>query len=400
MNDNTLTVTQLNLYIKNTMEADFLLSNVWVKGEISNFKLHSSGHIYLTLKDETGVLKSVMFRAYASRLNFVPENGMKVLAHGRISVYERDGQYQLYIDGMQPDGTGALYLAYEQMKKRLEEEGLFDQSLKKTIPKYPGKIAVITSPTGAAVRDIINVLSRRYKLADITLYPVLVQGEGASNQIAKAIEYVNAKTESDVIIVGRGGGSIEDLWAFNEEITARAIFNSIVPVISAVGHETDFTISDFVADLRAPTPSAAAELATPSTEEVLQLIENYKTRLNISVRAELNNKRNRVEYLKKRISVNSILNLYNQKRIYIDSLTKQAENTVKLKLSKCRNELSSYAAKMEAMSPLSVLARGYGVIEYNDKTVKSVNDLSAGDIIDIKLVDGNINAQVTQKEVL
>ena len=398
MNDNTLTVTELNIYLKNTIESDFLLSNLWIKGEISNFKLHSSGHIYMTLKDESSVLKCVMFRTYASRLNFVPENGMKILAHGRISVYERDGQYQLYVDGMQPDGTGALYLAFEQMKKKLEAEGLFDEAHKKQIPDYPEKIAVITSPTGAAVRDIINVLSRRYKLANVTLYPVLVQGEGAAKQISKAIEYVNEKTYCDVIIVGRGGGSIEDLWAFNEEITARAIFSSEIPVISAVGHETDFTIADFVADLRAPTPSAAAELATPSTEDVLVLLDSYKSRLNYLVQSYISNKRKHVEFLSNRLSVTSILNSYNQKRIYIDSLLKNAENNVRLTISKLKMSLSSNAAKLETLSPVKVLARGYSIATCNDKSINSIKNVSIDDTINIRVSDGNISAKVINKE--
>lgn len=261
MDNITLTVSQLNRYIKGIIEQDNLLFRVTVKGEISNFKAHYSGHMYFALKDETAVIKCVMFRSAASTLKFLPESGQKVIASGRVGVYERDGQYQLYIDSMQPDGIGALYAAYEQLKGKLSEEGLFDEDRKKPIPKFPSKIGVVTSPTGAAVRDILNILKRRYRLSDIYIYPVLVQGDEAPGDIAKAIDYFDRSGWADVLIVGRGGGSIEDLWAFNTEIVARAAANCKIPIISAVGHETDFTIIDFVADLRAPTPSAAAELA-------------------------------------------------------------------------------------------------------------------------------------------
>lgn len=250
----TATVSQLNRFIKQMMDGTPILNNIWVKGEISNYKQHYSGHCYLTLKDEGGVLKAVMFKSSALRLAFAPENGMKVLARGRVSVYERDGAYQLYIEEMQPDGVGSLHIAYEQLKAKLLEEGLFDEAHKKPLPQYPSTIGVVTATTGAAVRDIINVLSRRYPCAKVLIYPTLVQGEGASAGIVEAIEYFNHQRCADVLIVGRGGGSIEDLWAFNEEATARAIYASEIPIVSAVGHETDFTIADFVADLRAPTP--------------------------------------------------------------------------------------------------------------------------------------------------
>ncbi len=399
LSENSLTVTQVNTYIKNTFETDFLLSSLWIKGEISNCKQHSSGHIYMTLKDEGGVLKAVMFKGNTFRLKFIPENGMKIIAHGRISVYERDGQYQLYIDALEPDGTGALYLAFEQMKAKLEQEGLFDESIKKPIPKFPKKIGIITSPTGAAVRDIINILSRRYTLADVTIYPVLVQGEGASNQIAKAIEHVNKNTTCDVIIVGRGGGSIEDLWAFNEEITARAIFASEIPVISAVGHETDFTISDFVADLRAPTPSAAAELATPSSDEIKSYINVLNKRVNIATTSYVDILKNKLEYLSGRISVKSIINNYNKHRLYIDSLLKQAENSVQKNISQNRINFSSLISKLDALSPLKIISRGYSVIKIDNEVVKSVNRVNVNDTVNILLNDGTLNAVVTDKEV-
>ncbi|MBQ7953456.1 MAG: exodeoxyribonuclease VII large subunit, partial [Clostridia bacterium] len=274
-----ITVTQLNKYIKNLLETDINLSQISVKGEISNFKLHSSGHCYMTIKDETAQIRAVMFKTYTSSLKFTPENGMKITATGKISVYERDGQYQMYIFSMQPDGLGDLHVEFEKLKAKLTAEGIFDASHKKPIPKTPKTIGVVTSPTGAAIRDIINVVTRRYPLAEIIVCPVLVQGENSAKQIANAIEYMNRENMADVLIVGRGGGSIEDLWSFNEEVVAYAIYNSKIPIISAVGHETDFTIADFAADLRAPTPSAAAELAVPSVLELKGNISMYLNRM-------------------------------------------------------------------------------------------------------------------------
>lgn len=399
LNSNTLTVSEVNLYIKNTFEADFLLNSLWVKGEISNFKLHSSGHIYMTLKDEGGVLKSVMFRTSASRLKFLPENGMKVLAHGRISVYERDGQYQLYVDALEPDGIGALYKAFEQMKDKLEKDGLFDAGHKKSIPKYPEKIAVVTSPTGAAVRDILNVLTRRYKLADITIYPVQVQGKEASGQIKRALEYINSCTDTDVIILGRGGGSIEDLWAFNEEVTARAIYESFIPIISAVGHETDFTISDFVSDMRAPTPSAAAELATPSQIEIKNQLNQYILRVNQAAIYNIKHCRTLCDNLKNRISSTTIINMYNQKRIYVDSLVKSMQHIATLKFSNAEKQYSNLLTELETLNPVTILKRGYSVLSGNGKVIRTVKDLNVDDEVDIKLSDGTVYAKVMKKEV-
>ncbi len=399
LNSITLTVSEVNLYIKNTFEADFLLNSLWVKGEISNFKLHSSGHIYMTLKDEGGVLKSVMFRTSASRLKFLPENGMKVLAHGRISVYERDGQYQLYVDALEPDGIGALYKAFEQMKDKLEKDGLFDAGHKKGIPKYPEKIAVVTSPTGAAVRDILNVLTRRYKLADITIYPVQVQGKEASGQIKRALEYINSCTDADVIILGRGGGSIEDLWAFNEEVTARAIYESFIPIISAVGHETDFTISDFVSDMRAPTPSAAAELATPSQIEIKNQLNQYILRVNQAAIYNIKHCRTLCDNLKNRISSTTIINMYNQKRIYVDSLVKSMQHIATLKFSNAEKQYSNLLTELETLNPATILKRGYSVLSGNGKVIRTVKDVNVDDEVDIKLSDGTVYAKVMKKEV-
>ena len=398
MKTNTLTVSQVNTYLKGLIEDDVLMSSVWVKGEISNFKHHSSGHMYMTLKDSGGTLKAVMFKGNTFRLKFMPEDGMMVLAHGRISVYEQGGQYQLYIDALEPDGVGALYIAYEQLKNRLESEGYFDESHKKQIPVLPKKVAVITSPTGAAVRDIINVISRRCPICNICVYPVLVQGDGSAESIAKAIEEVNLKGDCDTIIAGRGGGSIEDLWAFNEEIVAKAIYNSSVPVISAVGHETDFTIADFVADLRAPTPSAAAELATPSVVDIKGYIAGIERRINFGISKNFESKRMLLKSVCSKISVSGILSGYNQKRMYIDSVVKKAEKAITEKVYSKREALSVAAAKLHALSPLAVMARGYSAVFKDGKTITGLNDVSVGDSVKIYLKDGILNSTVTKKE--
>ena len=397
MNENILTVSLLNAYIKSKFDFDEVLSGVWIKGEISNFKNHSSGHMYMTLKDEMGVVKAVMFKGNTFSLRFMPENGMKVLAYGRVSVYERDGQYQLYVEKMEPDGIGALYIAYEQLKKRLEQEGLFDERHKKNIPVFPRKIGVVTSPTGAAVRDILNVLKRRYPLADVTVYPVQVQGDGSAEQIASAIEYINAATECDVIITGRGGGSIEDLWCFNEEVCARAIFNSKIPVISAVGHETDFTIADFVADLRAPTPSAAAELATPDISEITSYLFDMKSRLlRLSVNA-VENKRFKLTETAKRFSEKAVLNDYAGKRQYIDSLMQRSTATVASKIAQAREGFVKSVSKLEVLNPLSVLKRGYSLAtDEKGQVLDTVKAFKKDKPFMLNLKDGKLEAVVKE----
>ena len=397
MNENILTVSQLNAYIKSKFDFDEVLSGVWIKGEISNFKNHSSGHMYMTLKDEMGVVKAVMFKGNTFSLRFMPENGMKVLAYGRVSVYERDGQYQLYVEKMEPDGIGALYIAYEQLKKRLEQEGLFDERHKKNIPVFPRKIGVVTSPTGAAVRDILNVLKRRYPLADVTVYPVQVQGDGSAEQIASAIEYINAATECDVIITGRGGGSIEDLWCFNEEVCARAIFNSKIPVISAVGHETDFTIADFVADLRAPTPSAAAELATPDISEITSYLFDMKSRLlRLSVNA-VENKRFKLTETAKRFSEKAVLNDYAGKRQYIDSLMQRSTATVASKIAQAREGFVKSVSTLEVLNPLSVLKRGYSLAtDEKGQVLDTVKAFKKDKPFMLNLKDGKLEAVVKE----
>ena len=385
------TVSQINNYIKKILDANVILNDIWIKGEISNFKLHYSGHMYITLKDEGGVLKAVMFKSAASNLNFRPEDGMKVLARGRISVYEQGGSYQLYIQEMIPDGVGELYIAYEQLKKRLEEEGLFDQAHKKPIPQYPEKVGVITAATGAAVRDIINVITRRYPHAEIILYPAQVQGAGAAESVSKGLRYFNKEKMVDVIIAGRGGGSIEDLWAFNEEIVARSIFESEIPVISAVGHETDFTIADFVADLRAPTPSAAAEIAVPSQAELLSRIMVDKSRITNAVLGRIDRERKALSGLK----LKNPKDLIEDRFLKLDNLTKQAEKNFKIRIISERERLATLAAKLDAMSPLKVMTRGFAIPVDNDgNVIKSAKSLKSGMEFDLKLADGEKKCMV------
>ncbi len=390
-----MTVGQLNLFIKDLLGQVPLLSNIKIKGEISNFKSHSSGHLYMSLKDETGTLRAVMFRNAAYGLDFKPENGMQVIAEGRIGVYERDGQYQLYINSMTPDGKGNLHEQFEKLKAKLQSEGLFDASCKKEIPRYPKCVGVVTAPTGAAVRDIINILSRRYKAADICLYPALVQGDGAAKSISDGIKYFNDAKNCDVIIVGRGGGSIEDLWAFNEEIVARTIFDSEIPIISAVGHETDFTIADFVADLRAPTPSAAAELAVPSAEELFDRFENAKVRIKTASRKILENRRLVLKMYTDKQILRDPISKINEKWIYLDYLSKMFENATKGVLGEKQQLLSIVSSKLDALSPLGTLSRGYAVAkDAMGAVVKSTKQVKSGDSMTVRVSDGEINTIV------
>ncbi|MBQ6935614.1 MAG: exodeoxyribonuclease VII large subunit, partial [Clostridia bacterium] len=325
-------VTELNDFVKTLLDNNENLKNVFVTGEISNFKNHYSGHMYMTIKDEGGAIKAVMFSSYASRLKFVPENGMKVIILGSVSLYSKDGSYQLYITDMQPDGIGALNLAYEQLKEKLSKEGLFNQENKKPIPVFPQKIGVATAPDGAAVRDIFSILKRRFPLAEIVFCPVAVQGASAAPEIANAIKFFNEKSACDVLIIGRGGGSLEDLWAFNEEIVARAIFESEIPVVSAVGHETDFTIADFVADLRAPTPSAAAELAVPDIIELKSDLLGLKQHLTVLIKNRLNFEREYLDNAEKRLSILSPSNKIMNSRQEISNLYEKIAGSIELKL--------------------------------------------------------------------
>lgn len=386
MEPRTVTVSQINNYLKRLIDHAPQLNDIWVKGELSNFKPHYSGHIYTTLKDEGGVLKAVMFKASASKLSFAPQDGMKVLARGKIGVYEPGGVYQLYIEELIPDGVGDLYVAYEQLKAKLLEEGLFDERHKKPIVRFPERVGVVTAPTGAAVRDIINVITRRYPLAEIIIYPAQVQGEGAKETIVRAIEYFNENQLADTLIVGRGGGSIEDLWAFNEEIVARAIFNSQIPVISAVGHETDFTIADFVADLRAPTPSAAAEIAVPSITELSVSIQTMLSRSTHAITKSLENRRIYLKSLKLK-NPTEIINDNSQR---LDALTRRLENSYNLKLMSLKKLLGEATSKLDALSPLRTMARGYSIpIDNDGNVIRSSKALSSGDEFTLKLTDGD-----------
>lgn len=397
-----LTVTQVSTYLKAILEENDVLSSIYVSGEISNFKNHyQTGHLYFTLKDEHSLIKCVMFQSNASKLRFSPENGMNVVVHGRVSLYERDGQYQLYADRLQPDGTGALYIAYEQLKQKLEKLGWFKKDLKKNIPHYPKRIGVVTSPTGAAVKDIVNVLQRRYPIADIILCPVQVQGESASSEIVSALHKLNDLKACDVIILGRGGGSIEELWAFNEENVAKAVFESQIPIISAVGHETDFTICDFVADLRAPTPSAAAELAVPNIDDLLFVIDSLKKRMNHSIKMKIDNER---IYLQKFISYEFIFNLYssllNRKHKEVNELMDQITKVISEIFYNAKNQFQVQCGKLDMLSPLRVLSRGYAIATYDNRILKSINDVEPNKFVNVQLQDGILKCKIEEKHTL
>ena len=387
-----LSVTQVNEYIKNMLDSDLLLSAVYVRGEISNYKLYPSGHHYFTVKDQTGALRCVMFRGSAASLRFRPENGMKVIAFGRVTVFPRDGAYQLYVSSLTPEGAGDLHVAYEQLKEKLYKEGLFDAKYKKPIPRYPERIAVITSSAGAAVRDIIRVLGKRYPLAKVLLLPVRVQGTEAPAEIAGALRYANRHRLADVIIAGRGGGSIEDLWAFNDERVARAIFESEIPVISAVGHEPDVTISDFVADLRAATPSNGAELCVPDISELRDGLYQTEVRINIAATNKIDGCRKRLEELAARRVMADPGSCVDDKRVLVDHLETRLVSGFDRILSKSKNTYTAHAAKLDALSPLKVLARGFSIAEReNGGVIRSVSDVSSGEKITLRLSDGNIN---------
>ncbi|MBE6713100.1 MAG: exodeoxyribonuclease VII large subunit [Ruminococcaceae bacterium] len=399
-NKMALTVTALNEYIKGKLEGDPLLANITVKGEISNFVNHyKTGHFYLSLKDEGGVIRAVMFRMNASKLRFVPENGMKVICRGRVSSYVKDGSVQLYIADMEPDGVGALYIAFEQLKKKLEAEGLFDPAYKKPIPKYPRRVGIITAATGAAIRDMINVSGRRFPLAELVLYPALVQGDGAPAQLIRGLEVFGGPCPVDVIILGRGGGSLEDLWAFNDEALARAIFASRVPVISAVGHETDFSISDFVADLRAPTPSAAAELALPEAGEVKRKLHNVIDRMSLVTENRIKNLRRSLDALASCPQMQSQMRLIDDRRMAILNLDREMENLMNRLLERKKSGLLQGAARLDALSPLAVMSRGYSAV-FNEKgeTVNQNKQLAKGDRVKIRLSDGTAKAEILEVE--
>ena len=395
MEINPITVTDLNKYIKGKIDNDEMLNSVLVKGEISNFKNHYTGHMYFTLKDENSLIKCVMFKTYTTHLSFMPKDGMKVIILGSVSVFERDGVYQIYAKAMKEDGLGSLYESYEKLKADLEKEGLFEESHKKKIPFMPKTIGVLTSNTGAVIRDIINVSTRRNPNVHIKLYPVPVQGTGAAEKIAEGIRFMNENNLADVLIVGRGGGSLEDLWPFNEEIVARAIYNSQIPIISAVGHETDFTIADFVPDLRAPTPSAAAELAVANVEDVRDTLELYKNRYKNALRKKLELMRLSYEKCMARPAFKNQEQKINEKYMLIDMKVKSIQNSIMLKLKETRTSFVKEVAKLDSLSPLKTLSRGYSIVTKSDgKIVNKVTDLNKNDEIKIRLSDGEKQAVV------
>lgn len=440
MEQRYLTVIALTKYIKRKFDADPHLHDCYVKGEISNFKQHSSGHMYFTLKDEKARILAVMFARENRHIKFQPENGMQVLIRGDLSVYEASGQYQIYIKEMKPDGIGELFLAYEQLKEKLTKEGLFSQSFKKPLPKYPKTVGVITSPTGAAIRDIISTIKRRYPIANILLLPALVQGEQAAHSVANAINKANSLGVIDVLIVGRGGGSIEELWAFNEEVVARAIFASDIPIISAVGHETDFTIADFVADLRAPTPTGAAELAVPHIDDLLERILNRKTRMLRAIKEKISAKKLRLSRLNRSYAFRYPHKLYEQKLEQLDRRTEQlvrsTNKSVELKkleyqslhnrllrnspakkiqeatiiqlrlqksltramqliLSKKQSEYQHQLSKLDALSPLKIMERGYSLVfSEEEKLISKTSQVQLDEDISVRLSDGNLKCKV------
>ena len=394
MKYNAVTVTQLNKYLKDRFDEDENLNAILVKGEISNFKNHYTGHLYFTLKDENSLIKCIMFKSYAERVAFKPKDGMQVMVFGSVSVFERDGAYQIYVKSMLEDGMGDLHEKYEKLKKQLEAEGLFDESHKKPIPLYPKEVGVITSQTGAVIRDIINVSTRRNPNVHIRLLPVPVQGTGAGEKIAEKIRVMNEKKLADVIIVGRGGGSLEDLWPFNEEIVARAIYESEIPIISAVGHETDFTIADFVADLRAPTPSAGAELAVPDVYELKQKINSYQNRSRNALKKKIELMRLRYEKcIKSRVFTDSTRKIKEQYMI-IDTYIKRLESKIKIIQKDKKTQFIKLISKLDTLSPLKTLQRGYSLTEKEGKIIKSVKDLKKDEEVKLRFFDGEKQAKI------
>ena len=398
MTYNAISVTELNKYIKDKFEEDEMLNNILVKGEISNFKHHYTGHMYFTLKDENSLIKCVMFKTYTPNLNFIPKDGMQVKVLGTVSVFERDGVYQIYCKAMQQDGLGDLYRIYTELKEKLSKEGLFDDKYKKPIPYMPKCIGVLTSNTGSVIRDIINVSARRNPNVYIKLFPVPVQGQGAAKKIAEAIKIMNENRLCDVIILARGGGSLEDLWPFNEEIVARAIFDSKIPIVSAVGHETDFTISDFVADLRAPTPSAAAELVVPNVKDIILKLKEYESRQKIALNRKIQIMKLRYEKCLNSKVFKEPLQKINERYMMLDIKVRQMESYINQKYINEKAKAIKLIAKLDALSPLKTLSRGYSIITLNGKTIKEAKYLKKDDEINIKLFDGQVNAKILKKE--
>lgn len=396
MQKRIISVSELNEYIKLVLEHDELLMNICVKGEISNFTNHyKTGHMYFSLKDAGGAVKAVIFRGNAIRLKFMPENGMKVLVSGRVGVFPRDGQYQIYVDSMEPDGIGALALAFEQLKQKLEKEGLFAEGRKRPLPAMPMRIGVITSPTGAAIRDILNILGRRFPLAEVDLYPALVQGENAAADLVRGLAHFNRAKNVDVIILGRGGGSIEDLWAFNEEPLVRAVAMSEIPVISAVGHETDFTLCDFAADKRASTPSAAAEIAVPNAEDILYTVQTADMRLRRAMNQKISVARERLDRLASSRVLKNPQNVIDDKRMMLLREEQMLHEKMQAVLQRKGASLGEKAAKLDALNPLAVLARGYAaVFDEENKVIKNTDGVKIGDDITLAMADGKLSATV------
>lgn len=395
-----LTVTQLNEYIKMLFDSQPVLSNIYVKGEISNFTDHRSGHWYFTLKDSGGALSAVMFKSAAAKCPFMPEYGMRVIVRGRVSSFVRDGKYQIYVEEMQPDGIGGLYLAYEQLKQKLEAEGLFDPARKRPLPRIPKRVGVITSPTGAAVRDIINITGRRFPCAELVLYPALVQGASAAPSLIDGIRYFSEKKNVDVIIIGRGGGSLEDLWAFNDEGLARAVAASPIPVISAVGHETDFTICDFAADVRAATPSAAAELAVPYIGELRDSLIGTQSYIGVLLRRKLTECKKQLDVCASSRSLRDPSVILNERKMTALHLTELLDRAMNDRLTDKRHRLARAGEKMSALNPISVLTRGYGAVENADgKIILGASELREGDRVRIRFSDGHADAQILRTEI-
>ena len=420
MDNNYQTIGEFTRYLKLMFDTSSKMKNVYLKGEISNLKIHTTGHLYFSLKDETSKINAIMFASSARNLNFKPEEGMKVLVHGRVSIYEATGNYQIYVDNMEEDGLGNLYIEFEKLKKKLAKEGLFNPEHKRPIPKYPKKIGVITASTGAAIRDIISTIKRRYPIVQIYLYSSLVQGDGAKDDIVRNIKRAE-KDDLDVLIVGRGGGSIEDLWPFNEEIVAYAIYESKIPIISAVGHEVDFTIADFVADLRAPTPTGAAELAVPNISDVIDLVNNYQIRLNESMNKLVKLKRLYLDSLKDSYVLKNPVLMYENKEQKLSMMIEKINSIVnhnienkRIYLNNIRNNhilvnpnelykekgilLNHLIESLELINPLKVLKRGYSVTYKEDKIINSIKDIKKDDLLKLKLSDGYINTKVIDKE--
>ncbi len=399
MNGQLITVSQLNRYVKSVLDGDLNLKNVFVNGEISNLKINSfSGHMYFTLKDEGASVKAVMFKSSVARLRFLPTEGMKVICRAGVTLYERDGAYQLYISDIQPDGAGSIAIAFEQLKEKLSKEGLFDANKKKPLPPFPMKIAVITSETGAAVQDMISVIGRRWPLATLVMCPVRVQGAGSAEQMCEALDAVNNCTDCDVIIIGRGGGSTEDLWCFNDEDLARKIASSKIPVISAVGHETDFTICDFVADKRAATPSAAAELAVPDINEIMMYILGAEQRLNTHINSNIQLLSNQLRVLTERRVLSDKFGSVDQFALRLDNLKSRLDTCFSNTSATAVQRLAEYTAKLDALNPAKILMRGYSITEKQGTAVKSVNEIADDDILKIKFADGSAECRVLSTE--